>query len=236
MLSLNSNTNDVSVVLNITRYMSALAVCFGHAISIWGVQERIMPSAAPYMQNLAVIIFFIVSGFLIAHVLTSSSREQNYSLKHYLVDRFVRIYSAYLPALFFIALIEYIYVLLGGKGAYTGVGIFIGNVFMLQNYLGPFKDLLAVPSYGSAGQLWTLSIEFYIYIFVGSLFFLINGKQRLFASVLFGVCVFVIKPYFSADTHGLPGEGLFVLWLLGFAIYFCVKNANPLHRSLLHWA
>ena len=204
MIQLDAKNNDLSAFLNIIRYLAAFAVCVGHAANVFGLHNRFMPLNSPYIQNLGVIIFFIMSGFLIAHILGSQSKNPGYSYLNYLVDRFSRIYSAYLPALFVIAFIDYLYRTEGGVEApYLGAKIFIGNVFMLQNYLGPFKNVFAVPAYGTAGQLWTLSIEFFIYIFIGSLFFIVIGRVGKLVLLCFLSTLFIVLPYFSATTYGL---------------------------------
>ena len=51
------------------------------------------------MQNIAVLIFFILSGFLITYsTLRKKTFARNYSIFNYFIDRFTRIYVAFIPA------------------------------------------------------------------------------------------------------------------------------------------
>lgn len=103
---------------------------------------------------------------------------------------------------------------------YLGWRNFIGNALMLQNYLGPFQG---VPAYGSGGHLWSLAVEFHIYLFVGAFVFVVLGRQRWLGCLLAVVSAPMPLVFFSGESHGLPGTGLFILWLLGFAIYYICR-------------
>ena len=54
-----------SVTLNLIRMLSAQVVVIGHLARGMGLLPGLQPPHAPYMQNVAVVIFFILSGFLI---------------------------------------------------------------------------------------------------------------------------------------------------------------------------
>ncbi len=47
----------------------------------------------------AVVVFFVLSGFLIGGNLTDSMRRGSFDLVRYLIARFTRVYIVYLPAL-----------------------------------------------------------------------------------------------------------------------------------------
>jgi len=134
-LSLRPDQNDCSLVLDLARFVAAQAVCFGHAISIFGVYPGIQPPNVPYMQNIAVLVFFVLSGFVIAHTLIANSERVGYGISEYLIERFARIYSAYLPALIFISLVDYSLFHLGIYEYYQHLSLkaFVGNLFMLQS-------------------------------------------------------------------------------------------------------
>ena len=99
VFSLDPSANDTSVTLDLLRFCAAQAVCVGHSISFFGVADRLRPPMAPNMQNVGVLMFFVLSGFLIAHVLTRGIGQRSYGLAQFVIDRFARIYSAFLPAL-----------------------------------------------------------------------------------------------------------------------------------------
>lgn len=216
---LDPELNDTSVSLDILRIVAAQLVVIGHAISFFGVASRFSPPNFPYIQNIGVIVFFVLSGFVIGHALVRGLSDPSYGLINFVIDRTARIYSAYLPALLVIAAIDgalLSYVNFQYE-AYLGWNNFLGNTVMLQNYLGPFEG---VPSYGSAGHLWSVAVEFHIYLFVGAFVFAVVGRNWWWGCLLAAVASPVPLAFFSGDSHGLPGTGLFILWLLGFSIYY----------------
>jgi len=234
VFSLDSAANDTSVTLDLLRYLGAQAVCIGHAIAFFGVADRFQPPNMPYMQNLGVMVFFVLSGFVIAHALMRGLARPNYRLDTFIIERIARIYSAYLPALMLIAILDITLLKLGRfeYPSYLGWQNFIGNLLMMQNYPGPFKELLAVPSFGSAGQLWSLAVEFHIYLFVGATFFFALGRGWPWALPVMLLAAAVPFYSFSEQAYGVPGAGLFILWLLGFSAYFIAYSGVGRHLPL----
>ena len=51
------------------------------------------------MQNLGVVVFFLLSGLLIPYTVVRNKNRGGYSWGHFFIDRFARIYSGYLPGL-----------------------------------------------------------------------------------------------------------------------------------------
>lgn len=72
--------NDTSVCLNLLRFAAAQAVCVGHAISFFKIAPGFQPPQFPYIQNLGVMIFFVLSGFVIAYVLVRGLSDSRYGL------------------------------------------------------------------------------------------------------------------------------------------------------------
>lgn len=226
---------DPSTVLDLVRWMAAQAVCVGHAISFFGVAADWRAPAAPYMQNLAVIVFFVLSGFFIAHALDRSTRNQQHGLGIYLVDRVARIYSALLPALLVILLIDtlLIHASLHQQPTYVSVRAFFGTLAMLQNFPNPWGNSLEIPSFGSAGHLWSLAVEFHIYCFVGGLYYLLRGGRGWLAGGFIAALTFAVPlAYLSPNVTSTPGSGLSWLWLLGFCAYYLTRNRAPQSISI----
>jgi peptidoglycan/LPS O-acetylase OafA/YrhL len=100
---------------------------------------------------------------------------------------------------------------------------------MMQNWPGLYKEILSVPALGSAGPLWTLSVEWHIYMFVGAVFFL--GRVPHKASLLIVAATFSTVPfvYFFGDVQPELGTGLFALWLMEFAGYFMLAKGYCLN-------
>lgn len=223
-INLNSKNNDVSTALDFLRFFASQLVCIGHAISFFEIVEILQPPHAPYMQNIGVIIFFVISGFLIAYTLDRNSINPSYGLGEFVVDRVARIYSAYLPALLVIAITDILLSEMSGYEISASLtwSALIGNVFMMQKYTGLLSQYLAVPIFGSASQLWTLAAEFHIYIFVGALYFMFI-KRHAGWSLLVAVLAMQVPIHFLNSDESITGSGLLILWILGFAAYFVVQ-------------
>ena len=223
--SLSPEHNDTSSILDLLRWGGAQAVCVGHALNFFEVGDDWRAPNAPYMQSMGVLVFFVLSGFVIAHALVRTASRPQGGLGSFVVDRFARIYTALFPAMILIALFDGLLYWCGQheNPTYVTVSAFWGTLGMLQNYSGPFKELLAVPSFGSAGHLWSLAVEWHIYLFAGGLFFAVSERKWLLAllcAILFSA---VPLEFFGTPAQGAHGQGLSYLWLLGFMAYFLAR-------------
>jgi len=144
--------------LDFIRAAAVQAVCLGHAWSFFIAGNHML-----YVQNIAVCVFFILSGFVITHALI---RREQYGFGAYLIARTVRIFSALLPAMIVIGAIDSVLVARGlhTNPEYVTPIIWIKTLLLFNNYPGIYDWLLGGPSFGSGGPLWTLAIEFHIYI------------------------------------------------------------------------
>src|SRR6476646_1186248 len=97
MFSLDQFKNGTSASLDLLRAVAAQMVCVGHAINFGGLGSTSAPS-------IGVLLFFILSGFVIAHPLKTKTDSGPYSLGQYAVERTARIYCAYLPAMLLIGI------------------------------------------------------------------------------------------------------------------------------------
>lgn len=187
----------------------------GHGISFTGIAPYLKQPSFPWMQNIAVLIFFILSGFLITCSLVGKAKNDDYQYFNYVVDRSARIYTTFFPALIFVLCIDLLSIFLDGSeyGYWSAFDVktFVGNVFLLQDFPG-----LPVTSFGSARPFWTLAIEWWIYLFVGAVFFFTFKKKRFI--LLACVVIFSVVPLYN--LLGGRGNGLFSYWLFGSAIYF----------------
>src|SRR3954463_4446455 len=83
---------DLSAFLDLTRILAASAVFLGHLSSPQLGGE--MLSVFGHERHSAVIVFFVLSGFVIAW-----AAERDGSVREYIINRATRIYSVALPAL-----------------------------------------------------------------------------------------------------------------------------------------
>lgn len=219
---MNSNSNfkineGSSISLDLIRGISAQVVVIGHGILYFDIFQDFHH---PRMQNIAVLVFFILSGFLITY---STLSKSNYYFKQFFIDRFSRIYSAFIPALILVFAIDYIHIHLDNTSyvnhdAYN-FKTFVGNIFMLQDY--PLLKNYHLTSFGSARPFWTLAIEWWIYLLFG--FVVLDFSKKVKKNyidyiVLLGLAI--------VPTYNLllgRGNGLTLYWLMGASIFAILK-------------
>src|SRR5262245_48422284 len=102
---MNYSTSDL---LDTTRWVAAFAVAFSHVRNFllldWGdVAHRSAGYAAFYFASgfghISVIIFFVLSGYLVGGKAFEALRAGRFSKRRYLVDRLSRLYPPLLLAI-----------------------------------------------------------------------------------------------------------------------------------------
>jgi peptidoglycan/LPS O-acetylase OafA/YrhL len=189
---MNSGTSDF---LNASRWLAAFFVIFGHVYKISNAEDHnaahsnLLLHAAHFFSgfgHIAVIVFFVISGFLVGGRAILIFRDKGFNAIDYFVNRFSRIYTVLLPALIIGGILDWSGVrFFNFSGIYThpdqfytnpfgnniakhlNFGIFAGNLVQLQTII--------VSSLGSNGPLWSLANEWWYY-------------------VLFGFCMIVYRP------------------------------------------
>lgn len=116
----------------------------------------------------SVVIFFVLSGFLVGGAALARAQRGDRLLKPYLVDRTVRIYVVLIPALLLTATLDGVrHATFGADGNFAdgyfgnadGPSTFLFNLLSLQH--------MFAPTYGSNMPLWSLSHEFWFYLTFG---------------------------------------------------------------------
>ncbi len=192
--------SETSLYLDAVRFMAALVVFAGHvgARSIGGGPGW---QASGYGAP-AVVVFFVLSGFVIGYV--TDSRET--SGWDYAIARAARLYSVVVPALVLTALLDgigaYIVPALYIKTALLGDGAWHLPVSLL--FLNEAWSVGITP--GSNGPYWSLSYEVAYYVMFGCAFYL-RSWPRMLALLL------------VASIAGPRIVALLPLWLLGWAAY-----------------
>jgi len=228
LLALN-NTNDTSVTLDALRAAAAQMVCIGHGLVFFGVGSAARPPHLPWMQNVGVLLFFLMSGFLITATLVRKSSDPDYTFARYFVDRFSRIYSGLVPALAFVVVIDGLTIWLTSEPPilqYYDLKTLLASLAMLPGYRGVFPNVLQWSTFGSASPLWTLGIEWHIYMFVGALFFVAKRRGR-WLLLLLPLAFFGQTPLHylagSFQKDGV-GTGLFSLWMAGAGTFLLLNR------------
>lgn len=224
-----------SVTLDLIRMVSAQIVVVGHLSRGLGVLPALQPPNVPYMQNVAVVVFFILSGFLISNVVITRLARPDYSFRVYFIDRFARIYTGLLPAVAFVLVLDAIQIavapdLYAHRDAYDARTV-AGNLLMLQDF--PLADevdrlisgvegasLLAVTSLGSGRTFWTLAIEWWIYLAFG--WMLLQGELRRHRPLVYWGLLVLLAPVPVYNLVSGRGDGLTAVWLIGMLVFLAL--------------
>lgn len=211
-------------ILDIFRITAALFVLFGHGFSFFQCTLFKDQSYFPCFQNIGVVLFFLISGFLTTYSLEKNNNNHNYTFSEFFSHKTSRIYREYFPGLVIISIVDFISIYINGDRYmyYNAFNIrqFFSNLFMLQN-MGPYGILghYFIP-FGSARPLWTLSIEWWIYMLFGSVFLVLKNKERItiLNSIIIGISIIMSAEYFITGR----GAGLgfvFAIGVLSFYLY-----------------
>jgi peptidoglycan/LPS O-acetylase OafA/YrhL len=228
-----------SSLLDLARWWAALLVVIEHVRSFmflpYGVDDRLgfLGKAFYFLTGFghsAVMVFFVMSGFLVGGKVLDRVAQGEFSWQKYAVDRSSRLYAVYVMALLLGGTLDYIgYHHLNRFGLYDqsfsghisvvnsdfhanlAPAIFGVNLVMCQTILAPV--------FGSNGPLWSLANEFWYYLAGPLLFMLLLGRAWL--RVFLGAGALVALFWF------LPASILIysLVWLMGAALYFI--NARP---------
>ena len=183
----------------------------------------------------AVIIFFVLSGFLIGGTIRRSLELGQWNWASYLTNRLVRLWLVLLPGLLLTLLWDKIGVTLeASRPVYVGdpanhilgsiaradvATVFVGNLLFVQEVL--------VPAFGSNGPLWSLANEFWYYVLfpLGLLAILpvMSNRTRIIMAALFTLLGVWLR------TTLLP---LFPVWLLGAVL---LNLPRPHLSNSLRW-
>lgn len=198
-----------SFCLDIIRVLAAQAVLIGHLILSHKLFLGLSQPNNPYMENIAVVIFFLLSGLLIPMSVEAKRRAGNYQFIDYLRVRFTRIYSVFLPALLLVLILDGLTIWLNPSAYryYSAFNLktFFTNLLMFQYYP-------SVP-FGSGRPFWSLPLWWWTYLGFG---WLVLAKNRFWAIFL------LIVPAYSL-FYG-RGQGLVLVWLMGAVIYYCLSR------------
>ena len=202
---IKSLTVGQSSMLNAIRALAAFSVLVGHTF-VGSVPGSLLNKAVPF-QSLAVVVFFWLSGFLIAYQCLSKTK---YSFGEYMIDRFSRIYVLYVPAMIISYLVLVVFL---GRVSPT-VWDVVGHLFQLQHtpFMRMIEGVPPIKTFGGNSVLWTIAIEWWLYVFFGIAFFWrsMSKIERALAMVLAGPAALVVG-YFTV------WESVAWEWFLGAA-------------------
>lgn len=220
-------TPALSTYLDLIRLASAVVVFFHHLGRLTGRYDVL----ATYGED-AVMVFFVLSGFVIAYV--THTKEQ--SPTTYMVSRLARLYSVAVPALVLTVLFDYIGrsfdpTLYAGwyESSYPWIRVLVSAGFV--NQLWSFDiQYFGNPPY------WSISYEFWYYVLFAILMF---ARQRAWLiaawTVFVGPLIVLLLPVWLAGVwvyrHRQFNTSTTTAWamaLVPIAIYvgYCMAGAR----------
>ena len=187
------NVSDRNTSLDLVRGVAALAVCLGHLRAVLFIDYAQLETsslsqkffyASTSLGHEAVMVFFVLSGYFVGGSVLKQSNKFNWL--NYTVTRLIRLWIVLIPALFFTLIIDSVIQLSHYEslaGAYNhlwslgptlndyhaDIMTFVGNVF--------FQQTVFVSVFGTNSPVWSLSNEFYYYVFF-PLLLLSTGSLR----------------------------------------------------------
>lgn len=189
---------SLSLYLDLTRFLAALAVLLFHLWPQWFPHFPL-----PWPGHAAVVVFFVLSGYMIAH----AAHQPGVVLRTYLQHRAARILSVALPAL----LLSVAIAPLAGHDPIHSSGpmdlspaAFWGRITASLLFIGQSWNLTLAPPYNQ--PYWSLCYEVWYYVMYGAWRFA-PRPWRLPALLLAALCagpkILLLAP----------------VWLLGVAVW-----------------
>ncbi|MGI8570765.1 MAG: acyltransferase family protein [Methylocella sp.] len=195
-------------------------------------------------QHQAVVIFFVLSGFLIGGSLADSLQRRNFDLGRYLIARFARIYIVYIPAL---VITEAVFLFNSILLIHPGAGHIWPLISEQQMDFGGGSQAIchlaglqgfSCAVWGQNPALWSLGYEWALYLFAPAIIQLIVWKAsaglRLIAIAL--VCAIAATVCGGPAPPDDPSGGVFwfIAWFLGVGSYRVLRaGLVPLPAGLL---
>lgn len=199
----------------------------------------------------AVLLFFLLSGLLICYSLRNKLQNPAYRFRNFFVDRFSRIYSGLVPALL-IGIVVVVTIYTTNHAYFASLCTmqstpspltFAMTLGMLERFpASVFGHPLPFPSvtpFGFNGILWTLVVEWWIYMFVG--WFVIGslglaGKRQRSAS--YKVMFLLVAALLSLVLATLFQEysSFIIVWFAGAAMMLVISSEAVSGKVPSHFA
>ncbi|MFI5013603.1 MAG: acyltransferase family protein [Hyphomicrobiales bacterium] len=212
--------------LDLVRFGAALLVLFGHSRGLYFVGIAQAPDAGiatrlfylvTGLQHEGVILFFVVSGFLVGGSVWRNIEAGRFEARLYLINRFSRIYLVLIPALVLVFILDRLGMsFLADTRFYAERPLFPSGVYagwtwsQIPCHLASLQGAVC-NAWGADPPLWSLGWEWVFY---------------LLAPILFGICLLPLRPLaraaglavICASLFTLFGVGDWLLWLFTWLI------------------
>jgi peptidoglycan/LPS O-acetylase OafA/YrhL len=187
-----------------------------------------------FLGSTGVILFFFMSGIVISNSLFKKMNKGNYNFQNFFIDRFSRIYSGLVPCMIVIVVVGYLIKLIDPT-FYTDMStalrtsssleVVIANLLMLQYF-----PALQFKTPDFAGTLWTLNMEWWIYLMFGWLAIKHASLLKLDIKSILLLSVFAFFPLYKFITGDY---NLVAVWFAGVLITLVVMNGGIIKNIIL---
>lgn len=238
---------DNSKIIDFFRWFSAFVVVISHARRLTFLDHADVSNSNILIKvfyfvtgfgHQAVMIFFVLSGFLVAGSLLNQSELSSYNLKKYSINRFSRIYPPLFGALLLTALITFLVnTILGDPWLYNDLSnnnhysklqttsydlvTFLGNLLALQT--------VYVSEYGYNIPLWSLANEIWYYIWFPLILLLFKPNENFLKKLFFGILIISLFWFIGFNI-----TFYFLIWLIGASLNF-LPTYSSLAYKYLSW-
>lgn len=209
-------TKTTSLIFDSLRLGAALTVAYYHCFLLWFPAQNHFHEIFSELAHFSVIIFFVLSGYLIGYTTTNNNR----GLKKYLVARFSRLYSVLIPVLIIMFVIEKLigFIDYASLSSITR-GMSLPRYVISGLYLNEIWFFSAAPALNA--PLWSLSFEFWFYIIFGLWFF--RQKNNWILTGLLILSILIAGPKILS---------MFPIWLFGM-LAFKLPRPNFKYNRIL---
>jgi peptidoglycan/LPS O-acetylase OafA/YrhL len=250
--------SEGSVHLDAIRGAAALLVFANHTRALYfqsplnslpneasisqGVANRGTPPPEMYGEikfaSEAVILFFVLSGYLVGGSVLRLVRSDRWSWRVYLTKRIVRLYVVLIPAIVIGVGIDYLGLHLFGAGSvYTQPpGMSLGTAFHLVDRFRAsvlvgnalFLEGILVPFPGTNVSIWSLVNEFWYYLAFPLIVLAWTSKQRPALRLVYALGACALLAFV-----GLHIAILFPIWILGAIASYLPRRLSIRNAKIL---
>ena len=230
----------LSSLLDFFRWFGAFLVLISHLRSIVFVDYNNLNNHNIFIKffyfitgfgHQAVIIFFVLSGFLVGGSIINRLKTNNFSFKKYFINRFSRLYIVVPIALIIGYLFDKIgFMYFNQSGLYTN-GIYLASInYDISTRLNPLilisnffmLQTIITPTFGSNVPLWSLANEFWYYILFPLIILVLTARSYRNKLIALVLCILVSFFISGANKNGNMLL-YFSIWLLGTFVWFIKK-------------
>ncbi len=241
-MSAGRPVKSLDPALDIVRLLAALLVAVGHlrALAIpdmdpsWGFFAK-LAYATTTLGHAAVMVFFVLSGYLVGGKVIDDTIQGTFSWTVYLISRYVRLAIVLVPAVVMTVILDQAGMWIFETGNYSDGGVvdnrtslvaLLGNLAFLQGNL--------VEPLGSNGPLWSVAFEMSYYLMFPTAVRLLVARKWSSRSAL--TCFLALLIWVS----GPNAIALFPVWLLGASVHLNGERlkswgAGLSRRMLMLW-